>query len=153
MNKQFDILKKTRKYLLEVINDLNIEQLNEIPEGFNNNISWNLGHMISTQQGVCYVRAGLPIFVDQKYFETYKPGTKPEAMVGSNELEILKQLFVSSIDQFETDYENNLFKNYIPWTTRYGIELSNIDELTAFLIYHEGLHLGYIMALKHALKK
>jgi uncharacterized damage-inducible protein DinB len=153
MNKQFEILKKTRKNLLEFTSDLNIDQLNEIPPGFNNNIAWNLGHVVSSQQGLCYVRAGLPIFIDEKYFETYKPGTKPGAKTDINELDITKQLLLSAIDQFESDYQNSIFTNYTPWTNRYGIEISTIDDAIAYVIFHEGLHLGYIMALKHLVKK
>lgn len=61
MVKQFDILRKTRQYVLELIANLSMEQLNEVPAGFTNNIVWNLGHMLASQQGVCYLRGGLLI--------------------------------------------------------------------------------------------
>ncbi|HWD90430.1 MAG TPA: DinB family protein [Mucilaginibacter sp.] len=43
MNPQIDTLKKVRAVLLEGIKDLTTEQLNKIPQGYNNNIIWNLG--------------------------------------------------------------------------------------------------------------
>ncbi len=49
MNKQIEILRNTRKHLLSFINDLSTEELNEIPQGFNNNIIWNLAHLTATQ--------------------------------------------------------------------------------------------------------
>ena len=52
--RQFEILKLTRQYLLNDIKDLTVEQLNEVPAGFNNNIIWNVAHMLATQQGICY---------------------------------------------------------------------------------------------------
>jgi len=50
MKKEIERLKKTRIFLLDLIKDLTTEQLNEIPKGFNNNIIWNLGHLIASQQ-------------------------------------------------------------------------------------------------------
>ncbi|MEP7111057.1 MAG: DinB family protein [Ferruginibacter sp.] len=153
MNKQFEILKKTRKSLLEFTSDLTIDQVNEIPPGYNNNIAWNLGHLVASQQVLCYLCAGLPLSIDEKFYERYKSGTKPGAMVDHNELELIKQLALSAIGQFESDYQNALFANYTPWTNRYGIEISTIDDAIAYVIFHEGLHLGFIMALKHLVKK
>ncbi|MCO4293369.1 DinB family protein [Solitalea sp. MAHUQ-68] len=148
MKEQFEMLRKTRKSLLDLVSDLTIEQLNEVPTGFNNNIAWNLAHLIAAQQGVCYLRSGNKMIIDEALFANYKPGTKPEDVMNQEELEHIKGLFLSTIDQFETDYNNQLISNYTPWTTRYGAELNSIEEATTFLLYHEGLHLGYIMALK-----
>ncbi|MGH2624736.1 MAG: DinB family protein, partial [Sphingobacterium sp.] len=64
MNKITDVIKRTRIKLFELIEDLNAEQLNQIPDGFTNNIIWNVGHMISSQQGLCYLKAGLRPCVD-----------------------------------------------------------------------------------------
>ena len=52
MNDQIETIRKTRSFLLDYIKELNIEQLNKIPAGFNNNIAWNLGHLVAAQQGV-----------------------------------------------------------------------------------------------------
>ncbi|MDB5118142.1 MAG: hypothetical protein JWQ79_3634 [Mucilaginibacter sp.] len=150
MIKSIEIIRKPRLHLLNFINDLSIEQLNKIPNGFNNNIIWNLGHMIAAQQGVCYKRAGLPTVIDDNFFVTYKPDSKPERFYDSNELKTIEELFVSTLGQLEIDLENNLFVNYTPWTTRYGVELSTIEEAIKFLPFHEGLHLGYIWALRRA---
>ena len=42
MKKQFDTLRITRNNILKDIKALTLDQLNEIPKGFNNNIAWNL---------------------------------------------------------------------------------------------------------------
>lgn len=152
MNSLIDRIKKTRQYLLGLVNDLPVESLNKIPEGFNNNIAWNLGHLIAAQQGICYVRAGVKQAVDEKYYLNYKPGTKPERNIDADEVEEIKHVLLTSIDKLETDYHTNLFDNYTSWTTRYGVEIANIDDAVQFLIYHEGLHTGTIMALKRLAK-
>lgn len=74
-------LRKIRSALLDATGDLTIDQLNRIPEGFNNNIIWNLAHLVSVQQGVCYLRAGEPLSVEESFYHAYKPGTRPAAAV------------------------------------------------------------------------
>jgi hypothetical protein len=146
MNKEIDNIKKSRIYLLDVIKHLSLKQLNKIPAGFNNNIIWNLGHMVAAQQGLCYVRGGAQIVIEDRYFTDYKPGTKPVAYVNEIEVKTIKDLMLSTIDRLAVDYGTDIFKNYGSFTTRYGAELTGIDDAINFLPYHEGLHSGTIMA-------
>ena len=147
-----EILGKTRANFLNVIEDLTIEQLNEIPSGFNNNIIWNLGHLLATQQSLCYLKANLKMTIDEQYFLNYKPETKPNGFVESTEVEKIKALFISVVGNLDSDYIKNVFTGYTSWTNRYGIEITNIDDAIAFVLFHEGIHLGYVMALKRLIK-
>lgn len=151
MLKGIEILQKPRIHLLKLIDDLDIHLLNEVPAGFNNNIVWNFAHMVAAQQGVCYLRAGAAMRIDQQLHAAYKPDTRPEKFVSEDELGQIKQLFLSTLELLEEDYHNQVFANYVPWTTRYGVSINNIDEAIAFLPFHDGLHIGYIMALRRAL--
>lgn len=150
MHNTFENIKKTRRFLLALISGLTAEELNEIPEGFNNNIIWNLGHLIAAQQRICYIRSGLTIIVEKKYFLQYLPGSRPERIIDANEIETIKQLLTTTINQLESDYNSNLFLhlNYTLFTTPYGVEIKNIDNAIDFLPYYEGLHCGYILAIK-----
>jgi hypothetical protein len=150
--KKIDTLKKTRENLLNVIKDLSNEQLNEIPIGFNNNIIWNLGHLLATQQVICYFRAGLKMTIDEQNFANYKPDTKPNTIIENAEIIKMKELFLSVVGGFEHDFKSNVFQNYNSWTNRYGIEITTIEDAMTFVLFHEGLHLGYIMALKRVIK-
>jgi hypothetical protein len=153
MTERIEIIKLPRISLLNLIKDLTIEQLNKVPEGFNNNIIWNLGHIVVAQQNICYKRAGLTPVIDESLFALYKPESKPEKFIDAAELETIKELFISTIDRLETDLENNIFTNYTPWITRYNFEMKSINDAVAFLPFHEGLHAGYIMALKRVAVK
>src|SRR5579862_7795618 len=113
MTKQIEIIRKTRSFLLENLKDLTTEQLNQIPEGFNNNIIWNLGHMIAAQQGVCYIRAGLTPHVTEDFINSYKSGSKPGSNVDAAGVEHIKSLLFSTLDQLEEDYNNSIFGGYI----------------------------------------
>jgi hypothetical protein len=148
MSQQFNIIKAPRITILAAIESLSLDQLNTIPAGFNNNIIWNLGHMVAAQCGICYKRAGVPLPIDELFFETYKPGTKPERPYTADDLAQVKELMFSTLDQLETDLQTGMFSNYPSWTTRYGADIHNINDAVAFLPFHEGLHIGAIVALK-----
>ena len=84
----------------------------------------------------------------EDYFLLYKSGTKPLEPVSAEAATSIKQTLFSSLDQLEKDLHNNLFINYTTWTTRYGVELKSIDDALQFLLFHEGLHSGYVTYMK-----
>ena len=145
---QVDRIRKTRTFLSDIIKDISIDQLNQIPAGFPNNIIWHLGHMVAAQQGICYLRAGLQPAVPESHMQLYKPGTKPDKPVSSEEAAAIKQLFFSTLDQLEKDLQQNLFTNYTTWTSRYGVEITSIDNALEFLLFHEGYHSGCVTSMK-----
>ena len=152
MEKQFEILRRTRNFLLSMIEELSLEEINTIPKGFNNNIAWNFGHVIAAQQGVCYLRAGLPMVIEKEVFKKFKPDSKPEAPVSAEEIQSLKTLLFSTIDVLEEDYKAGKFSAYTPWTTRYGVQINTIEDAITFLSFHDGLHVVYTMALRRAVR-
>jgi hypothetical protein len=130
---------------------MSLEAVNHIPEGFNNNLIWNFGHIIATQQLLTYSLSGLKPKVEDEVLAAFRKGTKPEKVHTTAELEGLKKLAVTTLDQFEADFEAGLFQTFESYPTSYGVELTNIEEAAAFSALHEALHLGYAMALKRAL--
>jgi hypothetical protein len=153
MIRQIEIVRKTRSFLLEQLKNLDTEQLNRMFDGFNNNIIWNLGHMIAAQQGICYKRSGRPTVITGEFMEKFRTGSKPEGIVNDEEIEQIKRLLSTTLDTFETDYNNHIFDNYTTWTTRYAVELKNIDDAIEILPYHDGLHSGIVMAMNRLLTK
>ena len=147
MNKIIDTIYNIRKSLLSLIEDLSIEQLNEIPPGFTNNIIWNLAHITAGTQKIFYVRAGLHGPFDEPFVEKYQRGTKPETKVDAQEVAYIKEMLLSSILSFAKEYEKGNF-NYIPWKTIYNVEINTMEDAINFVPFHDGLHYGYIMALK-----
>jgi DinB superfamily len=145
---KFDRYRKVRQLLLDIVSNLTTEQLNHIPTGFNNNI---IGHVIAAQQGICYKRAGKPLQIEDSFFNNFKSGTKPTKFYDSIEINVIKGLAISTIDSFEKDYIQKQFEQYETWTTRFGAEITSIDVAAEFIFFHEGLHTGYVMALKKVL--
>ncbi len=149
MEKQFEILKANRLIILKVIENLSLEQLNKIPEGFRNNIAWNVAHLAVIQQLLCYKLSGLKITVSEEMVEKYQKGTSPKSDMTQQELETIKTLFLTQVDTFKEDYNNNVFKTYNSYPTSANVILNNISDAIEFNNFHEGIHLGYILALKN----
>ena len=150
IDKQFDILEKTRKVTLKIIDGLSMDQINTIPSGFNNNIAWNFAHLVVAQQLLCYRMSGLDCNVDENSINSYKKGTapNPEVKMTEKELQYFKELFVSNIDRIKQDYKSGKFNEYQHYTTSMDISLNCIEDAISFNNVHEGLHLGSILALR-----
>ncbi|UAY53009.1 DinB family protein [Ferruginibacter albus] len=148
MEKQFDVIAKTRTNFLKLIDDLTIEQLNKIPVGFNNNIAWNFGHIIISQQVLCYSRAGFAAHIEQSLINKYQRGSKPESFIDNNEIELLKEYLFSLIHQLREDMTDDKFVGYKPITTTFGVDLTCIEDVIPYFAMHDGLHLGVAQTLK-----
>lgn len=149
VEKQFEILKANRLIILKIIENFSLEQLNKIPEGFRNNIAWNVAHLTVIQQLLCYKLSGLKMTVSEEMVEKYQKGTAPGNNMTQQELETIKTLFLTQTDQFKEDYSNNIFTEYNAYPTSLNVTLNNIDDAIEFNNFHEGIHLGYILALKN----
>lgn len=151
MNWAFDISLKNRAILKTFLENLSLDELNKVPEGFNNNIVWNIAHTIVTQQLLVYRLSGIPTIVSDEMIETYRKGTKPERNVTQAEVDTIKSLLFSTIEKTKEDFENEVFQNYHEYTVTTKSTLTNVLEAIEFNNFHEGLHLGYILALKRAI--
>lgn len=148
MEKQFEILRANRLLILKIIENLTLVQLNKIPNGFKNNIAWNVAHLVVTQQLLCYKYAGLNILVTEEMVETFQKGTAPNRDITQDELDTIKEQLVALPNTFEEDYNAKIFNNYKPYPTSVNVTLNNINEAFEFNTYHEGIHLGIILSLK-----
>lgn len=151
MNWTFDICLKNRNILEGFLNQFTLDELNKIPNGFSNNIFWNIAHVVVTQQLLVYRNSGLPMFISDDLIEKYKKGTKAETDVKREEVEEIRGLLFSSLEQLVKDYNKGLFKNYNDYTVSTKSTLTNVEEALEFNNFHEGIHLGYILALKKSL--
>ncbi|PQJ21171.1 DinB family protein [Tenacibaculum sp. SG-28] len=148
MNIQLEVLQKSRQLILELINDLTLEQIHTIPEGFTNNIAWNVAHLVVTQQLLHYKLSGLPCLIPEDLIENYRKGTKPEKSFTEEEFLEVKELLIGLPGTLKEDYAAGLFQNYTEYPTSTGYVLSSFEKAVAFNNLHEGIHLGVIMALK-----
>ena len=139
----------TRRVMATAVQDLSAEQWFTIPDGFDNNIAWNIGHVVAVQQSVMYRLSGLDGHISKAFSKMFNPGTSPADWTEQPDPAELLAVLESTIDALQTDYDNGIFVKYRGITTASGLAMNNIEEAAAFNLFHEGLHLGMILALKN----
>lgn len=153
MDFTFDVFAKTRGLFKAYLEELSLAQLNAIPHGFNNNIIWNIGHSIVTEQILVYKLSGLKPNVSDALIEKYKKGTKPDGKTTQEEVNELKALTFSTIEHTKADFGSKIFSTFNDYTlSTTGNTLTNVNQAIQFALIHEGMHAGYILALLRTLK-
>ena len=148
MESTFKILMTNRNIHLSFLEKYTLEQLNNTPQGFSNDLVWNVGHIIAVQQRLAYILAGLPMNITDEFFEKHKPGSKPTGNATQTEVDILKGLVLTLAEKTIEDYKNGVFVNCKEITTLTGFNLSSTADAFQFINYHEGLHLGLMMNIR-----
>jgi len=152
MKNLLDLTLQTRKGFYYILKNTPKEDLLKIPEGFNNNIWWNIAHVVSTQQALVYGLSGLPIQIPLELKNKFKKGTIPDGTASDEEIAEVKGLLFTTIEKTIVDFENGLFKNFKEYPTSAGITLKSLEDAISFNLFHEGLHMGSIFALQKAVK-
>jgi hypothetical protein len=151
MNFTFDITIKNRAIFKSLLENLELEHLNKVPKGFNNNIFWNIAHCVATQQLLVYKLSGLPMILTDEFVDTYKKGTRTERDATQSEVDFVKGLLFSTLEKTKEDYTNKVFQNYNEYTVTTKSTLTSVEDAIEFNNFHEGIHLGYILAQKKVL--
>ncbi len=148
MNQTLNVNTTSRNMISKILENHTLEQLNKIPEGFSNNLIWNIAHIVVTQQLLVYKLSGLPMIVSDEIIEKYKKGTKPEQDATQAEVDEIKSLLFTTIEKTKEDYNNGIFTNYQEYPTSTGFVLKSVDGAMAFNSFHEGLHIGILMSIR-----
>ena len=148
MKIQFDILRKSRELILKELEGLTLDQIHEIPEGFKNNIAWNVAHLVVTQQLLHYKLSGLNCLCPDDLIEAHRKGTSPTKTFTEQEFEEVKELMLGLPDTLEEDFEAGIFENFIEYPTSAGFVLNSLESALVFNNFHEGIHYGIIRAIK-----
>ena len=151
MEREIAINRVNRKALEKILLHYPLEKLNEVPQGFTNNVIWNIAHVVITQQLLIYKLSGLPMHIDANLVDKFKKGTKTEAPCSAAEVAQIKELLFTTLDQTILDLKAGKFTKYNEYPTSTGFVLQSIEDAFSFNTFHEGIHLGYILALKKAL--
>lgn len=148
MQATFEINLSSRNLLLQFLENHSLEQLNKIPDGFANNIIWNIGHIVTVQQMLVYKLSGLGMMISDEMVDTYKKGTKPEREITQEEVNEMKDLLFSTFEQTKEDFANDIFEDYMEFTTSVGFTIKSAKSAMEFNNYHEALHTGIMMQIK-----
>jgi hypothetical protein len=148
MEATFNINQTSRNVILKFLENHTLEQLNTIPEGFSNNLIWNIAHIVVVQQMLVYNLSGLPMLVSEDMVNKYKRGTKPEHSVTQEELDEIKSLLFTTLEKAKKDFADDIFKTFTEFTTMSGYTMRNAREAMEFNNYHEAVHTGIMMQIR-----
>lgn len=144
----FNQLESYRSYILGVVENVSDEQADVIPEGLNNNIRWNLGHIYLDQylwiQAVTKEKSGIP----EEFQSWFGYGTSPRNFSSETpSLEELKALLKEQPANIKEAYGTRLEEEFPP--TEMGMH--TIEQVLIRTIFHEGMHLQSILDIKKLL--
>jgi hypothetical protein len=142
-----DFNQTLRKVVLDYIKDLSEEQLLIVPTGFNNNIAWNLGHIVTTQQLLSYGLGGLTLNIPKHYVPMYSKSTSPAGWLKQPDTKEIKELLLTLLPRFEADCKLDKFANYKEYTTSIGLVLRSIEDQIPMNYGHDMQHIGVIQSL------
>jgi len=151
MENHFEILRKARALTFKELEGLTLDQIHKIPEGFKNNIAWNVAHLVVTQQLLHYKLSGLDCLCPDELIEVHKKGTFPTKTFTEEEFEEVKELFMGLPDTLEEDFNAGIFENYTEYPTSTGVLMTSMNMALPFNNFHEGIHYGIIRSIKRFL--
>ncbi|MHB8124373.1 MAG: DinB family protein [Desulfitobacteriaceae bacterium] len=142
-------LKVIRNNTIDVVKDLSENQADSVPEGFNNNIRWNLGHIYLVQERFAFAFIKEPMLLSDGYIELFGRGTKPSDWeVQPPTLTELIQLLEDQTNRIKEKLNERLTEPVIEaYTMSSGLILKTIGEFLIFTMFHEGLHVQTIKML------
>ncbi|MEK4511038.1 MULTISPECIES: DinB family protein [Paenibacillus] len=144
-----------RGQTLKLLDGITEEMADQIPEGFRNNIRWNLGHVYVVLERLAFHFSNQSQQLPDGYKEQFGLGTSPLSLPESvtvPTLHELKTLLQEQPERIRAVLSQNLqVKADPPYTTSSGMTLETPEQLLSFSIYHEGMHISTIKMYKKLL--
>jgi hypothetical protein len=145
---QLKVWRQGRQNILDFVAPYSDEQLLTIPEGFSNNILWQMGHILVTQQIACYTLSYNQPTLDSAMIEAYRNGSTPTQTETPEDIKEIKELLHSSVDTFCAALPTMNTEKFKTYTPSYKVEMTSIQDAITLNNVHEALHLGLIMSLR-----
>jgi len=141
----FNQLTDYRMELLSLVEDVSEEMADQIPDGFRNNIRWNLGHIYLDQYLWVQHLTKEPISIPEGFSDWFGFGTSPESWVSETpKLDELVELLKSQPLEIKEKFGERLEEEFPP--TESGMH--TIAQVLVRTIFHEGMHLETIKNIK-----
>ncbi|MES2780916.1 MAG: DinB family protein [Bacteroidota bacterium] len=142
-----DWLMANRTKLVKIIDQYSDDFLFEVPQGFNNNIIWHMGHIVVSQQRVLYMRSGLPMHISTVYHDFFKNGTSPSTWSGKPDTAEIKDSLLNTVERLKEDLKKDIFHKYEPMVMPVGYTVNNHLEGISYTNLHEAEHTGNLLYL------
>lgn len=152
MNARHEILFKQlsayRNELLGLVEGVTEEEAGYIPSGFNNNIRWNLGHVVLDQYLWIQAVTGEAQPVSPDWQRWFGYGTSPADFEAETpDVRQIMAVLQQQPERIREQYGSRLEEDFAP--TEMGMH--TVEQVLIRTIFHEGLHIGAIQAIKRQL--
>ncbi|MFT4092359.1 MAG: DinB family protein [Niabella sp.] len=148
-----DIINSVRSKATAIVSETSIDDLNQIPEGFNNNMAWNFGHLVVSGYSLVFRVTRVDPDFEIPYFDKYKKGSRPEAPVSKEEITALISLSGVFAQSVKDALNANRFTEIAPYTTgTFGLPITNIENMLATVALHDTVHWQTIRDYKRLLR-
>lgn len=142
-------VKTSRQWILDTFEKVSEEDMMKIPEGFKNNIHWQLGHVAGMMELPTAALTDSKTDDGKRYQKYFGYGTSPEDFDDDtptlDEIKALLEGQVPRLDDItEEGLEEDLPREFMGMTKRY--------EQLSFMILHESLHAGKIQEMTKFIK-
>lgn len=145
--------KVLRQVVIGQVQAVSEEQLDVQPNGFNNTIRWNVGHMIYWMDRYSTLCFDVPSAIPEHYESLFNSGTKPSswsiAPPGKEELMQMMTMQLSRFSELTPSMLTAALKS--PYVMG-PFQFDTAGELFNFALIHEGIHLGTISGLLKAMQ-
>lgn len=142
---QYDLIRGMTVAMLASIDE---ETADIIPENFNNNIRWNLGHILLCQDFLLFGPEGVQL--PPAYGALFAPATKPANWQGDiPSLETLSAQLKEQSARIKEALQDRL-NEPLPQPFQLGDKgtIYTYGEMLTFTLFHEGMHMGCISGLR-----
>lgn len=144
MNDLLTLLEDKRARLLALTTNLSVEQYNSIPDGFNNNIIWNMGHTLAVAENYLYSKNGLPRPAHVISLAEYERGTRPILPLSAYQIDQIRTLLAEPVN-FSVEIGDQQAKSN-------DAAVFMISEKSVnFVLFHDDYHYNSILAILSAM--
>lgn len=143
----FHQIQVARDRTLSLMEQINEEQANVIPSGFNNNLRWHIGHILTTHERLSFRLLEEKFELPEELMALFVNGTKPDDwQCTPPELPVLRKLLAEQTSRIKERMQGRIEEKLkVPFK-----DFDKLGEVLIFMASHEALHAGYMMALKRA---
>lgn len=140
-----------RTQLLSVIRELPKSLLGCIPQGFNNNLHWQAGHVLTITDELIFTYSGAGTRIPPDYKTYFARGTSPSNWIDSPpEIDEILKLLEDQMEEISSSFSGKLAQPAADPDN--FLQASVVGELFQVLLAHESTHLGMIKAMAKVLQ-
>jgi hypothetical protein len=146
---QVELIRSITLKSVEAVSD---EEADFQPQGFNNTIRWNLGHIYLVQERLAFHFAGFPLDVPQEYIDLFGSGTRPaDWRKNAPPLAEIMARLTEQPERIRTLLGDRLKEEPVVVFNLFGGKLNTIGSIINYSLFHEGQHNTVLQALKRSI--